>query len=165
MFICCECCVLSGRGLCDELITHPEESYQVRCVWVWSWILDKEEAFVHWGLLHHGKKSQTRSFWYRSRKTIRCFTFWATYLRHSKVWHNASQHWYSYVVRCDQDAYYVEGLSCDTTLFGYTHTITERNHHKQKNKFEPSTHESAHMVFCLMVRIFHLMLVLFYIYK
>jgi len=26
MFVCCECCVLSGRGLCDELITRPEES-------------------------------------------------------------------------------------------------------------------------------------------
>jgi hypothetical protein len=26
------CCVLSGRGLCDELITHPEESYQLWCV-------------------------------------------------------------------------------------------------------------------------------------
>jgi len=29
MFICCECCVLSGRGLCDELITLPEESYRL----------------------------------------------------------------------------------------------------------------------------------------
>jgi hypothetical protein len=28
----CERCVLSGRGLCDELITRPEESYQVWCV-------------------------------------------------------------------------------------------------------------------------------------
>ena len=27
MDVCCECCVLSGRGLCDELITRPEESY------------------------------------------------------------------------------------------------------------------------------------------
>jgi hypothetical protein len=27
LFVCFECCVLSGRGLCDELITHPEESY------------------------------------------------------------------------------------------------------------------------------------------
>jgi len=26
IFVCCECCVLSGRGLCDELITRPEES-------------------------------------------------------------------------------------------------------------------------------------------
>jgi hypothetical protein len=24
MDICCECRVLSGRGLCDELITRPE---------------------------------------------------------------------------------------------------------------------------------------------
>jgi hypothetical protein len=23
MFVCCLCCVLSGRGLCDELITRP----------------------------------------------------------------------------------------------------------------------------------------------
>jgi len=29
MFICCECCVLSGRGLCDELTTRPEESYRL----------------------------------------------------------------------------------------------------------------------------------------
>ena len=32
VFFCCECCVLSGRGLCDELITRPEESYQLCCV-------------------------------------------------------------------------------------------------------------------------------------
>ena len=29
---CCECWVLSGRGLCDKLITHPEESYRLWCV-------------------------------------------------------------------------------------------------------------------------------------
>ena len=32
MFVCCECCVLSGRGLGDELITRPEESYRLWCV-------------------------------------------------------------------------------------------------------------------------------------
>ena len=32
MFVCCECCVLSGRGLCDELITRPVESYRLWCV-------------------------------------------------------------------------------------------------------------------------------------
>ena len=32
MFVCCECCVLSGRGLCDELITRPEEFYWLWCV-------------------------------------------------------------------------------------------------------------------------------------
>ena len=31
MFVCCECCVLSDRGLCDELITRPEESYRMWC--------------------------------------------------------------------------------------------------------------------------------------
>ena len=29
-YVCVECCVLSGRGLCDELITRPVESY-------WPW--------------------------------------------------------------------------------------------------------------------------------
>ena len=29
MSVCCECCMLSGRGLCDELITRPEESYRL----------------------------------------------------------------------------------------------------------------------------------------
>ena len=32
MFVCRECCVLSGRGLCDEPITRPEESYRLWCV-------------------------------------------------------------------------------------------------------------------------------------
>ena len=32
MFVCCECRVLSGRGLCDELITRPEEFYRLWCV-------------------------------------------------------------------------------------------------------------------------------------
>jgi len=33
---CCECCVLSGRGLCDKLITSPEESYRKWCVVVFD---------------------------------------------------------------------------------------------------------------------------------
>ena len=32
IFVCCECRVLSGRGLCDELITRPGESYRLCCV-------------------------------------------------------------------------------------------------------------------------------------
>ena len=32
IFVGCECRVLSGRGLCDELITRPEESYRLCCV-------------------------------------------------------------------------------------------------------------------------------------
>jgi hypothetical protein len=29
MSVSCECCVLSGRGLCDGLVPRPEESYRV----------------------------------------------------------------------------------------------------------------------------------------
>ena len=32
IFVCCECRVLSVRGLCDELITRPGESYRMCCV-------------------------------------------------------------------------------------------------------------------------------------
>ena len=32
MSVCCECCVLSGRGLCDGLFTPPEGSYRMWCV-------------------------------------------------------------------------------------------------------------------------------------
>jgi hypothetical protein len=33
MFVSCDCCVLlSGRGLCDEPIPRPEESYRLWCV-------------------------------------------------------------------------------------------------------------------------------------
>jgi len=32
MSVFCECCVLSGRGLNDDLITRPEKSYRMWCV-------------------------------------------------------------------------------------------------------------------------------------
>ena len=47
MSVSCECCVLSGRGLCVGLITRPEQSYRMWCDWVWSWSLDNEEALAH----------------------------------------------------------------------------------------------------------------------
>jgi hypothetical protein len=53
MFVCCGCCVLSGRGLCDELITHPEESYQ-------RWhvvVCDQETLFDKEAIAHAGLQS------------------------------------------------------------------------------------------------------------
>ena len=32
IFVCCQCCLLSCRGFCDELITRPEEPYRLWCV-------------------------------------------------------------------------------------------------------------------------------------
>jgi hypothetical protein len=50
MSVSCECCVLSGRGLCDELITRPEESYRLWHVVVCDLEnLMNEEAMAHWG--------------------------------------------------------------------------------------------------------------------
>jgi len=49
MFVCCECCVLSGRGLRDELITRPEESCRMWCVVVWSRNIKNEEAMTRVG--------------------------------------------------------------------------------------------------------------------
>jgi hypothetical protein len=44
MCVCRECFVLSGRGLCDGLITRPEKSYRMWRVAVWSRNLENEEA-------------------------------------------------------------------------------------------------------------------------
>jgi hypothetical protein len=52
MSIFCECCVLSGTGLCDELFTRPEESYWMWCVVVcYSRNPKNEETLAYWGLL------------------------------------------------------------------------------------------------------------------
>ena len=48
MDVCCECCVLSGRGLCDGLITRPEESYRLWCVAVCgieTWSMRSQTSF------------------------------------------------------------------------------------------------------------------------
>jgi hypothetical protein len=41
MSVTCEFCVLSGRGLCDGLVTRPEESYRLWCV---SNVCDREAS-------------------------------------------------------------------------------------------------------------------------
>jgi hypothetical protein len=57
MFVYCECCVLSGRGLCDELITRPEESYRLWHVIVYDLEnLKYEEVMTHVGSQRPGKK-------------------------------------------------------------------------------------------------------------
>jgi len=51
--------VLSGRGLCDELITRPEESYRLRCVVVCDLEnLKNEEAMTRVGSQRHKKKKK-----------------------------------------------------------------------------------------------------------
>ena len=45
----CECCVLSGRGLCSGSITLPEESHRMWCVGVWFRNFNSGETMAHRG--------------------------------------------------------------------------------------------------------------------
>jgi len=57
MFVCCECCVLSGRSLCDELITRPGQSYRLLCAVVCDLEnLVNEEVMTRVGSQRHRKK-------------------------------------------------------------------------------------------------------------
>ena len=59
IFVCCECRVLSGRGLCGGLITRPEESYRLWCVVVCDLEnLKNEEAMTCVGSQRHSKKNK-----------------------------------------------------------------------------------------------------------
>jgi hypothetical protein len=62
MDVSCERYVLSGRDFWVGLITRPEESYRVLCVWVWLWNFDSEEALPHQGLLRYEKKNTSPIF-------------------------------------------------------------------------------------------------------
>jgi hypothetical protein len=53
MFVCCPCSVLSGRGLCDELITRPEESYRL-----WRVVCDQETSCEEEAIASAGLQSQ-----------------------------------------------------------------------------------------------------------
>ena len=54
MDVCGGCCVLSGRGLCDELITRPEESYRLWCVVVCDLEIEKKYTRLY------GDRGRTR---------------------------------------------------------------------------------------------------------
>ena len=56
MFVCCECCVLSGRGLCNELITRPEECYRLWCVVV----CDLETSWMNRSWPNEGCRAKNR---------------------------------------------------------------------------------------------------------
>jgi len=68
VFVCCECCELAGRGLCDEPITRPEKSYRLWCVVVCDLEnLKNEAAMTRVGSQRHKKKivqmSLTKQVW------------------------------------------------------------------------------------------------------
>jgi hypothetical protein len=77
MSVCCESCVLSGRGLCDELITLPKEFYRlcrvVVCGIETSWMRRPRSTG---GLSRQEKKNTatvTTSLYTVTRNMLVCF--------------------------------------------------------------------------------------------
>jgi hypothetical protein len=73
MFVCWPCCVLSGRGLCNELITRPDESYWLSCVVV----CDLETSWMGrpWPTVGLSRQKQTNVNLKRVKKWNACCVF------------------------------------------------------------------------------------------
>jgi hypothetical protein len=92
MSVCCECCVLSGRGIWDELTTRSEESHWLRCVVVCdletsfmrsqtSIVIGlKKQEIYHWKYLLHATNSQA------ARQLIEYCVLWLLIKRDKKVY-------------------------------------------------------------------------------
>jgi hypothetical protein len=76
MFVCCEWCVLSGRGLCDKLIARPEESYWLWCIVVCD--LETSRMRRSWLTLGHSTKKRERER-ESVNYSISHFTLWPGY--------------------------------------------------------------------------------------
>ena len=63
MPVCCECRVLSGRNLCDELITRLEESYRLWCVVVCDLETSRMGAPYIYDISRLRVNLYTASFW------------------------------------------------------------------------------------------------------
>ena len=73
MLVSNERCVLPGRGLRVGLITRPEESYQLRCVCVWSWNLDPLGLLGQSSSLRYSATIWAIECWTRCGKILRCY--------------------------------------------------------------------------------------------
>ena len=61
MFVSCKCSALSGRGLCEELITHPEESYRLQ--YVVACDIETSRMRTSWPALDHSARKTNREEW------------------------------------------------------------------------------------------------------
>ena len=66
--VCCDCCVLSGRGFCNEPITYPEESYRA---W-WVVVCDLETSWMRtpWPTLDHSATGKGMCICYTRRQIL-----------------------------------------------------------------------------------------------
>jgi len=72
MCVCCESCVLSGRSLCDELITRPEESHRLRCIVMCD--LETSRMRRLWPALGHSATKKIKDQLLTSRAVVSLMT-------------------------------------------------------------------------------------------
>jgi hypothetical protein len=89
MDVSCVCCVLSDRGLCDELITWPQESYRL-----WRVVVcDHENLLDDEAIARAGLQSQRERERERERERDPCMRSGAkigTTYKHSYIQYNYS---------------------------------------------------------------------------
>jgi hypothetical protein len=89
MFVCCGCCVLSGRGLCDDHFSRGVLPTVV-CRCVWSRNLKNEEAKARVGPQRHRKKklciNLVLNFIYVVQSHWKCTTLNFLYLLSLQYW-------------------------------------------------------------------------------
>jgi hypothetical protein len=128
MFVCCECRVLSGRGLCDGLISRPEESYRLWCVVVCDLEnLKNEEATTRVG-------SQR----YRKKKFLNCSTCFERHTAHHQMFKTviAASGWVGTPFplshdSCRQPQTYVKPEAAITVLNSWWCAVCRSKHVKQ----------------------------------
>ena len=76
MSVCCECCVSSGRGLCDELITRPEESYRLWCVVVCNLETSWMRSHTQWIVIELNRRCITGCIFYMPFTVTAKHDFW-----------------------------------------------------------------------------------------
>jgi len=72
MSVCCQSCVLSGRGLYDGLITRPEESYWLSLRVIYKNFVNVE-ALTHWEAFAPNKKEGIEFSNVRRVLNVLCF--------------------------------------------------------------------------------------------
>jgi hypothetical protein len=81
MSVCSECDVLSGRVLCDELITRPEESYRVWCV-----VCDLETSWMRRPWPTGGCCAKKKKSFRYENKTNKCYEDMRMYYSKNLLW-------------------------------------------------------------------------------
>jgi hypothetical protein len=124
MFVCSECCVLSGRGLCDELITLPDETYRLRCVVVCD--LEAWRTRRPWSAL--GRSAIGKKIYFHSSNTVSImfqFQFpWSIFYLPEQLWRASKHDTFQFFIFCPQcESIHANNLRTKYALFYFIFVI------------------------------------------